>query len=223
MSKKNASILGAIVFVLLAGFYLSKNKENSVTEGENMEYTEVNGEFIIDANGKQVEVPYAEEITVNNDRITVDELDLLAELNDNVEPERGDYWYDTRSGLYGKIGGGALGVMQAGLNFAEMHGNVSNGDTGVFVNGREITRDELNYLQSVVGPLSPGRYWLDASGNAGVMGSDQALVNLYATGRNGGGGDNFWSSGVYSAGNYYEGNNQGYVNVPGYGAYGYGF
>ena len=74
---------------------------------------------------------------------------------------------------------------------------------------------------------------MDKDGNAGYEGNRLPVVNLFlAFQRNaaaqgnaynhGGGGDNMWSSG-FSAGNYDQGNQRGYVSVPGHGPVGYGF
>jgi hypothetical protein len=76
--------------------------------------------------------------------------------------------------------------------------------------------------------IQPGRYWLNANGNAGLEGNQMPLENLYlAVQRNnyqgaGSGGDNFWST-RFSSGNSNAQNTQGYVSVPGHGPVGYGF
>src|SRR5262245_21754353 len=80
----------------------------------------------------------------------------------------GYYWYDARSGLWGQEGGPAAGQLHPALPFGgRMREQASNGDTGVLVNGRRLPRSELYSLMQLVGYVQPGRYWLDASGNAG--------------------------------------------------------
>lgn len=154
--------------------------------------------------------------------------DLLAEFESvyGVKPVPGNYWYDTYSGLYGIMGQQAAGMMMPGHSLGQMPENASNGNTGVFVNGRHITAVEVNYIAGLLQtPAIPGRYWLDAFGNWGVEGFPVPLVNFYEVARmrsGSGGGDNFWSS-HFSAGNYDSGNSRGYVSVPGHGPVGYGF
>jgi hypothetical protein len=87
-----------------------------------------------------------------------------------------------------ELGGGALAP------------NASRGNTGVFLNGRELTVIEAGFLAQLI-PIVEGRYWLDANGNFGVEGSD-ALFNLFlaasaasSAGPSGGGnGDSFYGN-----------------------------
>lgn len=95
----------------------------------------------------------------------------------------GRYWYDARSGLWGREGGMAAGRIEPGMNFgAPLAENASGGRTWVVVNGRRLPAAELAMLQSIVGPVVPGRYWLDAQGNAGFEGGPP-LVNVVAAAR----------------------------------------
>ena len=156
-----------------------------------------------------------------------------------VRPTPGRYWYDASSGLWGVVGRPSAGFLLAGHELGRLASDASNGDTGVFMNGRELPYAEWMSFSAILGaPLQRGRYWLDGQGNAGVEGSAKAQVNLYAAyrariaaagggwspdgGGGGGGGDNFWSS-RFSAGNSDRGGTRGYVSVPGYGPVGYGF
>lgn len=155
----------------------------------------------------------------------------IAELGKmyNIKPLPGNYWYDTQSGLYGVMGYPAYGFMRAGHGYGKLQRSASNGNTGVFVNGRELPASEWAVWSQLLGYRIPqGRYWLDGNGNAGYEGNPIPTVNLYAAAQrnsssgSGQGGDNFWSS-RFSAGNYDSGNQRGYVSVPGYGPVGYGF
>jgi hypothetical protein len=86
----------------------------------------------------------------------------------------GRYWYDATSGLWGLEGGPSVGLIAAGLPFGRLDARASVGRwagiTGVFINGREIHPDELQYLRSIYGQVNRARYWLNAQGIAGYEG-----------------------------------------------------
>jgi hypothetical protein len=153
-----------------------------------------------------------------------------------MAPVPGEYWYDGRSGLYGVIGSSSAGFMLPGHEFGSLKADASRGNTGVYLNGRNLPQDELMVMNFIwQSYIQPGRYWLDGNGNLGYEGSSYPVGNLlvqiqalsqigYVGGGGtggGGGGDNIWSSRV-SAGNYYSDGSAGYVSVPGYGPVGYG-
>jgi hypothetical protein len=105
----------------------------------------------------------------------------------------GRYWYDPYSGLWGHDGGPAVGQIHAGLQLgARLREGASGGDTAVLVNGRRLPSVELRYLQNLFGAIRPGRYWLDAMGNAGFEGGP-ALVNIAAAARSARGGASGYS------------------------------
>ncbi len=151
-----------------------------------------------------------------------------------VNPLPGSYWYDSKSGAFGYSGGPVLGVMYPGHAFGQLSSDASHGTSGVFINGRQLQYSEAVLAARLFGYAQPvpGRYWLEANGNLGMEGYPMALGNIYmamAQARrysHGGGGDNFWSRGLYSGGNYYTGADgrpsQGYVSVPGYGPVSHG-
>ena len=90
----------------------------------------------------------------------------------------GRYWYDRKCGAWGIEGGPALGILLPNLNLGgSLKANASNGNTGVYINGRQLHRVDLMALQSLTGPIARGRYWVDAMGNAGLEGQ-RAIVNL---------------------------------------------
>ena len=175
------------------------------------------------------------EVRINGNVLSLETVGQM-EAFYGVRPVPGDYWYDYQSGLYGIMGQQAAGMMYPGHAFGQMPENASNGNSGVFMNGRNITALEAEYLAILLQtPVMPGRYWLDAYGNCGIEGLTVPLVNFYEVARmrfgpgpganpgsGSGGGDNFWSS-HFSAGNYDQGNTRGYVSVPGHGPVGYGY
>ncbi len=91
----------------------------------------------------------------------------------------------------------------------------------MLINGRRLTTTEVDYLARLVQqPIQPGRYWLDASGNAGLEGGP-ALVNLLrvAQRNRAGGTSKFhrgWGGTYSSDGNcYYISTGSGSVMGPG--------
>lgn len=168
-------------------------------------------------------------VAINNSILTKEQIAELAKTY-GVKPLPGTYWYDERSGLYGVVGYPAFGFMLPGHHFGALRQDASLGNTGAFVNGRELPLTEYTIWSQMVGSwIQPGRYWLDAQGNAGYEGNPTPVINLFVLarqnsyrGQGDSGGDNFWSS-RFSAGNSNADNTQGYVSVPGYGPVGYGF
>jgi hypothetical protein len=170
----------------------------------------------------------SKEVIINNIALSKEQIEELVKTY-GIEPQPGNYWYDTKSGLYGVSGYPAYGFMYPGHNFGSLRRDVSNGNTSVVVNGRELPQPEWAVWSYMLGYwIQPGFYWLDDKGNAGYEGNPLPVVNLFVAAQQnayqgkGGSGDNFWSS-RFSAGNYDSGNQRGYVSVPGYGPIGYGF
>lgn len=203
-------------------FTLSKPGEES-DESSGTWVFDRSGETTADSEGDETEV------IINGIVLTEDQISQI-EQTYTVKPLPGNYWYDSYSGLYGVVGYPAYGFMLAGHDYGKMDANASNGDVGVFVNGRQLPQLEWAVWSQLLGYIiQPGRYWLDENGNAGYEGNPIPTENLYlAAQRNyynssgSGGGDNIWSS-RFGAGNYDSNNQRGYVSVPGYGPVGYGF
>lgn len=140
----------------------------------------------------------------------------LAELESHFQLRINDgrYWYDRISGAAGPEGGPTLGFIVPGLDLGgPLAANASAGNTGVFINGRELPQYDLIALTRLVGFVQPGRYFLDGMGNAGFEGGPP-IINLVAASRqaqaqSGGGGDGWYSGNVNAGGN--ESGGTGYV------------
>lgn len=99
----------------------------------------------------------------------------------------GAYWYDPMCGAFGAWGGPVVAILPAGLKLGgPVPANASGSGTGVFTNGRELHVFDVLYLQHLLGPIQPGRYFTDAFGNAGLEGGP-VLLNLVAAAQQRGG------------------------------------
>ena len=166
-------------------------------------------------------------VFVNGRELTPTQLDAFKQTY-GVIPAPGHWWYDAISGMYGAEGQGATGFMYPGHDLGPLAEDASRGNMPVFINGRQLTQVEVNYLAWLAGgAVAPGRYWVDAQLNWGYEGVPIPAGNLRQLaaarsgggGRAGGGGDNTWS-GLVGAGNYNDDNTVGYVSIPGVGPIG---
>jgi hypothetical protein len=127
-------------------------------------------------------------VIVNSVKLSDHQVAQLEQTYGGAEIPNGEYWYDRISGAWGQRGGPVAGRLMAGLSLgAALRRDASNGNTGVVVNGRELHLTEVMAL-SQLGPVLPGRYWLDASGNYGYEGGSR-MGNLYAAAAPADGGD----------------------------------
>jgi hypothetical protein len=132
----------------------------------------------------------------------------------------GDWWYDSRSGLYGMMGKGASGVVEAGYDFGPLPRDASSGSSGIFFNGRQLTALEAAYVLYLFGidpaqaPYYAGEYLLEATGDL-YTAQGVPVGNLYQRAQQSGGSGGsceVWSSRL-AAGNSCGGCS--YVNVGG--------
>ena len=168
-------------------------------------------------------VPAASLVVVNGRALTEDQLAAF-EQTYGRRPVAGRWWYDAGSGMFGAEGQGAAGFMYPGHDLGPLAADASKGNTGVFINGRQLVVAEVQYLMFLVGGgVMPGRYWLDGQMNWGYEGNPYPAGNLRqlaaARGPGGGGGENNWS-GLVGSGNWDEGGSRGYVSIPGVGPIG---
>jgi hypothetical protein len=157
-------------------------------------------------------------VFINQREITQQQWAAIKHLYGAAPP--GHYWYDARSGLYGKVGFEAAGYIHPGLDFGPLAPDASNGNTGIFINGREINMTEAMFFQRIVGGIFQGRWWLDGeTGNVGMEGMPIPMANLATAlqqaqfDRSGYGGYR-WRNNIH---NLRDGHDNGcaWVNIPG--------
>ncbi|KAK4400940.1 hypothetical protein Sango_1200100 [Sesamum angolense] len=74
----------------------------------------------------------------------------------------GEYWYDKQAGFWGVMGHPCLGIIMPNIeefNYP-LPENCSAGNTGVFVNGRELNQKDLDLLSSRGLPITRNRSYL---------------------------------------------------------------
>ncbi|GAB4847043.1 hypothetical protein Ancab_026055 [Ancistrocladus abbreviatus] len=110
----------------------------------------------------------AEYICVNGKPLCQEELIVLQSCPNqpkNLKP--GKYWYDKVSGLWGKEGQKPYQIITPYLSVGDsIKPDASNGNTQVFINGREITKVELRFLQ-LAGVQCAGNphFWVNEDGS----------------------------------------------------------
>jgi hypothetical protein len=154
-------------------------------------------------------------VFINGRELTKKQIVAIA-MSYGYLPPPGRYWYDARSGAWGLEGREAAGFVLPGHNFGELAADASHGDTGVFINGRELNLMEAITIQRTFGAVYRGRWWLDGrTGNFGLEGNPVPLGNVITAlqaQRSGRRGDNFWSSAM-GRGN--SDGDCGYINAAG--------
>jgi hypothetical protein len=116
-------------------------------------------------------------IVINGTRLSHAQVNSL-EQRYNVKIQDGSYWYDKVCGAWGLKGGPTAGFILPNLDLGgPLSADASNGSTGVFVNGRQLHTYDVLALQQLLGPVAPGRYWLDGRGNVGIEGGSM-LFNI---------------------------------------------
>uniref|UniRef100_A0A0E0JLA9 Uncharacterized protein n=1 Tax=Oryza punctata TaxID=4537 RepID=A0A0E0JLA9_ORYPU len=105
-------------------------------------------------------------VSINSHPISERALKKAEKKAGPVEP--GSYWYDYRAGFWGVMGRECIGIIPPFIrefNYP-MASNCASGDTGVFVNGRELHQRDLDLLVGRGLPRISGKsYSVEISGN----------------------------------------------------------
>ena len=120
-------------------------------------------------------------VVVNRVRLTEQQISGF-EQRWGVQARSGAYWYDRVSGAWGIDGGPTAGWIMPGLDLGgPLPADASHGNTGVFINGRELNQQDVVALMQIT-PVYQGRWWVDAMGSFGAEGGP-ALGNLWQLAR----------------------------------------
>jgi hypothetical protein len=104
------------------------------------------------------------DVIINDYRLSMQEL---AQLGGGIPP--GNYWYDSTAGFWGHVGGPTEGQNSPGFTIGRLRADASAGNTGTYINGRELTFVEVAWLSRQV-PVQRGRFWMNPQGVFGYEG-----------------------------------------------------
>jgi hypothetical protein len=119
------------------------------------------------------------QVFVNGVQLRDDQVNFLEQKYRSPLPN-GHYWYDRICGAWGLMGGPVLCTLEPNHDIGgPLQPGASLGDTGIFINGRELHYLDVALLRRVVPMIIPGRWWLDLYGNFGSEGGPM-LGNLWS-------------------------------------------
>ncbi|XP_004516395.1 uncharacterized protein [Cicer arietinum] len=118
-------------------------------------------------------------VTVNGQPLSDRIVKKAEKIAGPIQP--GNYWYDSRAGFWGTMGGPCLGVIPPFIeefNYP-IPDKCAGGNTGVFVNGRELHQKDLELLARRGFPNDGnGSYILEISGRLLDVDTGEELVGL---------------------------------------------
>ncbi|XP_073143988.1 uncharacterized protein [Henckelia pumila] len=119
------------------------------------------------------------DVTINGHRMPNEMIKKAEEVAGPIHP--GQYWYDYRAGFWGLMGGPCLGIIPPGIEEfnCPMPEKCAGGNTGIYVNGRELNQKDLNLLKRRGMPTHKNRsYAIEISGRIIDKDSGEELKSL---------------------------------------------
>lgn len=119
------------------------------------------------------------DVYVNGENIPLLAVKKAEKLAGTVEP--GEYWYDFQAGFWGVMGHPCLGIIAPYINAFNypMPKGCAAGNTGVFVNGRELNQGDLNKLSGRGLPVTKHKsYIIKINGKVLDAETSEVLYNL---------------------------------------------
>ncbi|EPS73661.1 hypothetical protein M569_01094, partial [Genlisea aurea] len=118
-------------------------------------------------------------VSVNGHAIPDRAVKKAEKLAGPIQP--GEYWYDKKAGFWGVMGHHCLGIIMPDIEEFDhpMPEKCSGGNTGVFVNGRELHRKDLDLLAGRGLPTTRNRsYLVEINGEVVDEQTGEALEGL---------------------------------------------
>ncbi|HVQ37529.1 MAG TPA: hypothetical protein VMS31_08350 [Pyrinomonadaceae bacterium] len=138
------------------------------------------------------------QVFVNGVLLREEQVNFLEQKYHSALPG-GNYWYDRMCGAWGVMGGPVLCTLEPNHDIGgPLQPGASLGNTGVFINGRELHYLDIALLQRVVPMIIQGRWWLDVYGNFGSEGGPM-LGNIWSLAQSQGASGNENRSSVLSS------------------------
>jgi hypothetical protein len=117
-------------------------------------------------------------VMINGQKLSDQQIDTITRMG--IRLSEGDFWYDRTMGAWGYRGGPTMGFIPSGLDLGgSLAADASNGNTGVFINGRQLPLQDVMALQQIVPMVLPGHYVMDAFGNV-ALANGFPLGNIWA-------------------------------------------